>query len=133
MTGHIHPVFGTEDTPPATADDISELEAHLARRNHIAGILYHADARATITLAKRARHRIIRQPTIGMLVYYNRRLLVKSQRGHLHGYRGPARVIAVEPSEHRNAPSVVWMSHGGDLIRGAPEHLLHVADSERAA
>ena len=42
-------------------------------------------------------------------------------------------MIAIEPSSCRNATSVVWLSHGGNLIRGAPEHLRYATDIERAA
>eukprot|EP00974_Lingulodinium_polyedra_P069008 6681976-Lingulodinium_polyedra.AAC.1 len=33
---------------------------------------------------------------------------------------------------NRNGASVVWLSHGGNLIRGAPEHLRHATDAECA-
>ena len=38
------------------------------------------------------------------------------------GYRGPAKVIAVEKGTS-GAPVVAWLSHAGTLIRAAPEHL----------
>ena len=35
---------------------------------------------------------------------------------------GPAKIIAVERGEG-SSPVVTWLSHGGTLIRAAPEHL----------
>ena len=39
---------------------------------------------------------------------------------------GPARVLAVEqPTEvESQVAAVVWLAHGGSLIRAAPEHLV---------
>ena len=39
---------------------------------------------------------------------------------------GPARVLAVEqPTEvESHVAAVVWLAHGGSLIRAAPEHLV---------
>ena len=45
---------------------------------------------------------------------------VKSKQDQ--GYRGPAKVIAVENGQS-GAPMVAWLSHAGILIRAAPEHL----------
>ena len=110
----------TEDIPPMDGDDLNDLELHLSRRNYVAEQFFQADARATIRLAAKARNRIVVQPQVGVLVYYYRRSKgTRYQRVHV-GYRGPARVIAVEPSMARNGTSVVWLSHGGNLIRGAP-------------
>ena len=39
------------------------------------------------------------------------------------GYRGPAKVIAVEKGEDGRQVTVAWLSHGGTLIRASPEHL----------
>ena len=52
------------------------------------------------------------------MVYYYRRGKRKSDQG----YRGPAKVIAVEKGQS-GAPMVAWLSHAGTLIRAAPEHL----------
>ena len=38
------------------------------------------------------------------------------------GYRGPAKVIAIEKGQS-GAPMVAWLRHAGTLIRAAPEHL----------
>ena len=67
------------------------------------------------------------------MVYYFRRDKGTRYRPVHKCYRGPARVIAIEPSSNRNATSVVWLSHGGNLIRGAPEHLRYATNVERAA
>ena len=66
-----------------------------------------------------------------MVYYFRRDKGARYQPVH-RCYRGPARVIAIEPSTCRNATSVVWLSHGGNLIRGAPEHLRYATDLERA-
>ena len=74
----------------------------------------------------------VAQPTPGMLVYYFRRSKgAKHQPIHV-GYRGPERVLALEPSTVRKGTSVVWLSHGGNLIRCAPEHLRYATDLEKA-
>ena len=121
MTGRRHPVLDSDELPPVGNDDLDALEEHLARRNRVAAHFHATDARATITLAERARNRIVSQPTPGMLVYYFRRSKgTKYQPIHV-GYRGPARVLALEPSTVRNGTSVVWLSHGRNLIRCAPD------------
>ena len=100
--------------------DLNGLELHLSRRNHVAEQFFKADAQATIGLASKARNRIVIQPQVGMMVYYYRRPKgTRHQRVHV-GYRGPARVIAVDPPTVRNGTSVVWLSHGGNLVRGSP-------------
>ena len=132
MTGRRHPVLDAEELPPIGNDDLDALEEHLARRNRVAAHFHAADAQATITLAERARNRIVVQPTPGMLVYYFRRSKgTKYQPIHV-GYRGPARVLALEPSTVRQGTSVVWLSHGGNLIRCAPENLRYATDLEKA-
>merc|ERR1712079_887440 len=65
-----------------------------------------------------ARSRVISEVQAGQLVYYFRRGKKKPD----HGYKGPAKVIAVEKGQS-GAPMVVWLSHAGTLIRAAPEHL----------
>merc|ERR1711884_579442 len=69
-------------------------------------------------MAARARSRVISEVQDGQLVYYFRRGKNKSD----HGYKGPAKVIAVEKGQS-GAPMVAWLSHVGTLIRAAPEHL----------
>ena len=67
------------------------------------------------------------------MVYYFRRDKGTRYQPIHRCYRGPARVIAIEPSTTRRATSVVWLSHGGNLIRAAPEHLRYATSLERAA
>ena len=50
--------------PPLDGNVLAGLEAHLARRSHVAALLPEADGRATITLAERARNRIVIQPQV---------------------------------------------------------------------
>ena len=119
--------------PPIDGNDLDGLEAHLTRRAHIAGLFHKADAKATLALAEKARTRIVTQPEVGMMVYYFRRDKGTRYQPVHRCYRGPARVIATEPSTTRRTTSVVWLSHGGNLIRGAPEHLRYATDLERAA
>ena len=133
MNGRRHPILDVDEPPPVDGTDLEGLEAHLVRRNHIAELFYKADAKATITIAERARNRIVIQPQIGMLVYYYRRSKEARYQPTHQGYRGPARVIAIEPSTVRNGTSVVWMSHGGNLARGAPEHPRYATELQRTA
>ena len=120
-----------EEAPPVGDHDLDALEEHLARRNRVAGHFHAADAKATITLAERARNRIVAQPRPGMLVYYFRRSKGTKYQPIHAGYRGPARVIALEPSTVRSGTSVIWLSHGGNLIQCAPVHLRYATDLER--
>ena len=61
---------------------------------------------------------MISEVQAGQLVYYFRRGKNKSDRG----YKGPAKVIAVEKGRS-GAPMIAWLSHAGTLVRAAPEHL----------
>ena len=89
-----------------------------------------ADARKPLRMAQYARSRVLRNPTVGQLVRFFRR-----SKGGVDGGRdrgldgkmvlfGPARVLAVEqPTEvESQVAAVVWLAHGGSLIRAAPEH-----------
>ena len=69
-------------------------------------------------MAAKARTRVLSEVQAGQLVYYFRRGKRKSDQG----YKGPAKVIAVEKGQS-GAPMVAWLSHAGTLIRAAPEHL----------
>ena len=69
-------------------------------------------------MAAKARSRVLSEVHAGQLVYYFRRGKRKGDRG----YRGPAKVIALEKGQGQ-APMVAWLSHAGTLIRAAPEHL----------
>ena len=83
-----------------------------------------ADARKTLRMAQYARSRMLRNPTVGQLVVrcFFEGAKVGSARslGGKVVLFGPARVLAVEqPTE-----VVVWLAHGGSLIRAVPEHLV---------
>ena len=91
-----------------------------------------ADAQKSLRMAQYARSGVLRSPTVGQLVRYFRR-----SKGGVGGGRdrrlgrkmvllGPARVLAVEqPTEvESQVAAVVWLAHGGSLIRAAPEHLV---------
>ena len=92
-----------------------------------------ADTKATINLDEKTRSRIASQPQVGMLVYYYHWSKGTRYQPIHKGFRGPARVIAMEPSRVRNGTSVVWVSHGGNLVRGAPEHLRYATELEKTA
>ena len=95
---------------------INDLELHLSRQSHVAEQFFKDDAQPTIRLAPKARNRIVIQPQVWMMVHYYRRSKgTRYQRVHV-GYRGPAIVIAVEPSTVRTGTSGVWLSHGGNLV-----------------
>ena len=80
-------------------------------------------------IAQYGRSRVLRNPTVGQLVIYFRR-----SKGGVGGGRdggkmvllGPARVLAVErPTEvESQIAALVWLAHGGSLIRAAPEHVV---------
>ena len=71
-------------------------------------------------MAVHARGRTISNPQAGQIVYY----FLRGKDRNEAGYKGPARVIAVEPPMgDSQAASVVWLSHGATLVRAAPEHL----------
>ena len=69
-------------------------------------------------MAARARSRVLSEFQAGQLVHYYRR----GKRNSDRGYRGPAKVIAVDKGQG-GTPMVAWLSHAGTLIRAAPEHL----------
>ena len=91
-----------------------------------------ADAWKTLRMAQFARSRVLRNPTVGQLVRYFRRSKGGVGGGRDRGLggkmvlRGPTRVLAVEqPTEvESQVAAVVWLAHGGSLIKAAPEHLL---------
>ena len=64
-------------------------------------------------MASRARTRVLQEVYPGQIVYYFRRGKKKEDRG----YRGPAKVIAIEKGQG-DAPIVAWLSHGGTPYRG---------------
>ena len=112
FTGRNHPLLEAESVTPALAPR-SALEAHLERKATAAAHFHYADARNLLRIAALARARRLRHPEPGQVVYYLRR-----GRGQRPTYRGPARVIAVEPPQlGTQGISVVWCSHAGVLIR----------------
>ena len=70
----------------------SAFEEHLTRRTVAAQQFHAADAKNILHMAARARSRVISEVQAGQLVYYFRRGKKKSDQG----YKGPAKVIAVE-------------------------------------
>ena len=82
------------------------------------------DARRRLARALRARCRPLKEFQTGQLVYYFRR---GRKEGSRYGGRwhGPARVLCHESTSNsrEHGGSVVWVSHGGVLIRCAPEQL----------
>ncbi len=80
--------------------------------------------KATINLVGKARNGIATHLEDGMIVYYYRMNNGTRYQAGKVGYRGPVRLIALEPDTTRNGTYVVWHSHGGNLIRGTPEHIM---------
>ena len=121
--GRSHPLLDGDHVPP-TMEDGGDYEQHIIRRATAATAFHEADARSIIRLASAARSRTLPNPQVGDIVYYFRRQKGKKDRA-TPGYRGPARIIAVEPNVNSEviAPAIVWLSHAGTLIRAAPEHL----------
>ena len=86
-----------------------------------------ADAHNVLTRAARAKERNVVEPYVGQIVYFYRR----GKGARPIGYRGPARVVLVEKGNpERRVPTIVWLTYGGQLIRGAPEHLRSVSNLE---
>ena len=73
----------------------SAFEEHLARKTLASQQFHAADAENILHMAACARSRVISQVQAGQLVYYYRRGKQKSDQG----YRGPAKVIAVEKGQ----------------------------------
>ena len=75
-----------------------------------------------------ARSRVLRIPTVGQLVRYFRRCKGGNGGGRDRGFGGKmvlpglARVLAVEhpPEVESQVAAVVWLAHGGSLIRAVP-------------
>ncbi len=109
-----HPLVETSDVSPALAPG-TEFEQHLMRKVKAAQEFHAADARNILKMASTARSRVLSDVHAGQTVYYFRRGKKKEDRG----YRGPAKVIAVERGQGP-APIVAWLSHAGTLIRAAP-------------
>ena len=92
-------LLGRTRNPLIDASEASPLlsvgtafEQHLARRTRAAQQFHAADAKHILHMASKARSGVISEVQAGQLVYYFRRGKKKTDIG----YRGPARVIAVE-------------------------------------
>ena len=99
-----NPLIDTSEASPMITSG-SAFEEHLARKTVAAQQFHAADAKHILHMAARARSRVISQVQAGQLVYYFRRGKKKSDQG----YRGPAKVIAVEKGSS-GAPAVAWLS-----------------------
>ena len=88
-----HPLLQSKAAIPDLAPGTA-FEEHLQRRVAAAAHFHAADARNLLRMALLARSRRLREPQQGQIVYYFRR-----KRGKRPEYRGPARVIVVEPLE----------------------------------
>ena len=87
-----HPLVDTAEASPTLLGHGTEFEQHLARKTKAAQEFHAADAKNILRMAARARSRVLSEVQAGQLVYYFRRGEKKGDRG----YRGPAKVIAVE-------------------------------------
>ena len=79
------------------------FEEYLARRTAAAQQFHAGDAKNILHMAAKARTRVLSEVQAGQLVYYFRRGTRKSDQG----YRGPAKVIAVE----KDKAALLWL-HG---------------------
>ena len=92
-----HPLLDSAEASPMITKG-SAFEDHLARRTLAAQQFHAADAKNILHMAARARSRVISEVQAGQLVYYYRRGKKKSDQG----YRGPAKVIAVEKGKAKH-------------------------------
>ena len=79
----------------------SAFEERLTRRTVAAQQFHATDAKNILHMTARARSRVISEVQAGQLVYYFRR----GKKTSDHGYKGPAKVIAVEKRAK-------WSAHG---------------------
>ena len=86
-----NPLTDTSEASPMLTKG-SAFEEHLARRTVAAQQFHAADAKNILHMASKARSRVLSEVQAGQLVYYYRRGKSKQDQG----YRGPAKVIAVE-------------------------------------
>ena len=117
-----HPLTRSTEVPPGDEED--EFFQHVRRRAEAAKHFHEAEAKTILRIASLAKARQLSEVKTGDIVYYFRRgkAAGAKQRGT---FRGPARVIAVEPPENPESKAIttVWLAHGSQLIRAAPEHL----------
>ena len=92
-----------------------------------------AYARKTLRMAQYARSRVLRNPTVGQLVRYFRMSKSGVGGGRDRGLGGRWFFLVLQEYLQLNSQrkwresqvaAVVWLAHGGSLIRAAPEHLV---------
>ena len=117
-----HPLTRSQEIPPGDEED--EFFCHVKRRARAAKHFHEAEAKTILRIASLAKARQLSTVNPGDIVYYFRR---GKAAGHKQkgSYRGPAKVLAVEPPEGKESKAIttVWLAHGSQLIRAAPEHL----------
>jgi len=118
-----HPLTRTSEIPPGDEED--EFFSHVKRRARAAKHFHEAEAKTILRIASLAKARQLSSVNPGDIVYYFRR--GKAAGAKKKGsFRGPAKVLAVETPEggkESKAITTVWLAHGSQLIRAAPEHL----------
>ena len=123
--------FGTqcarEVEEQGLGDNRSSFERRLQFQTAAQTAFVRADARKTLRMAQYARSRVLRNPTVGQLVRYFRRSKGGAGGGRDRGLGGKMVLLGsveqLTEVESQVAP-VVWLAHGGSLIRAAPEHLV---------
>ena len=120
--GRNHPLTQSQSVPPAYKED--EFLQHVHRRTTAQQHCIEAEARTIVRFASLARARTVFDVQPGDIVYYYRRGR-KAGRKNTGRFLGPSKVLAVEKPESpgQAAPTIVWLGHGIQLIRAAPEHL----------
>jgi len=129
LLGKNNPLAKTDDIPPATADE--PYSQHLQRRALAAKHFIEAEARTLLRIASYARARKVPDFQPGDIVYYYRR--GRSGGAKQTGrFLGPAKILAIEPAESKEVEShsVIWLAHGVQMIRAAPEHLRRATQLE---
>ena len=86
-----NPLIDSSEASPMLSRN-TPFEEHLIRRTVAAQQFHAADAKNILQMAAKARSRVLSGVQSGQLVYYFRR----GKRNSDIGYRGPAKVIAVE-------------------------------------
>ena len=99
--GRKHPLIDSESVVPSL-NDADAFGQHMARKAQAASCFHQGEAKAILNMALKARSRAVTEFHSGQVVYYFRRgKPSKKMDPHLPrvGYRGPARVLAVENLE----------------------------------
>ena len=105
--------------------DSASFEKHAAIRQAARESYIQAESSSRLRALAAARSMPVREYREGMLVYYWRARPLRESAGthKLGGFRGPARVLAVERRDTTSAgsePRCLWLGHGGRLIRVTP-------------